>query len=396
MARSQTLRASRVTAAALATLVAFTDVLAYSIAVPVLPDLSRRVGASPTMIGLLFAAFGATLLATSVPMGAFSDRFGRREPLIVGGAALTLSSVLLAFANTLPWLFLARFVQGSADAISWVVGLALIADLFDADERGRVMGRFMGGTTTGFMLGPSLGGWLYEMGGPRMPFLAVAALAAFCTLGFVWMKPPARLERGEYATLRQLLRVRAVAICGLAVTLGGGTLAMLEPTMALFLADHIGLGPSRIGLVFGASAVTAAILHPIVGRIADRKGGRWLMHASLIAMTVMLPLLGFIDSFRSAVALDVIFTLAVAGMITPSLTYMAEATSKAGVKSFGVAYGVYNVAWAFGLLLGPSLGGAAYERIGFPNLTLGWAVVLLPLTLLLARARTDTMGNWSS
>ena len=396
MARWQPLRASRVTAATLATLAAFTDVLAYSIAVPVLPDLSRRAGASPTMIGFLFAAFGVTLLATSVPMGALSDRLGRRGPLIAGAAALTLSTLLLAFANTLPWLFLARLVQGSADAVTWVVGLALIADLFEAEERGRVMGLFMGGTTVGFMLGPSLGGWLYEMGGPRMPFLAVAALAAVCTLGFVWMKAPAQLEVGEYATLRQLLRVRAVAICGLAVTLGGGTLAMLEPTLALFLAEHIGLGPARIGLVFGSSAVTAAILHPIVGRIADRKGGRWLMHAGLIGMALMLPLLSRINSFPSAVAINVVFTLSVAGMITPSLTYMAEATSQAGVKSFGVAYGVYNVAWALGLLVGPSLGGAAYERIGFPTLTLVWAAVLFPLTLLVARARTDTMGNSSS
>ena len=393
MARWQPLRASRATAATLATLAAFTDVLAYSIAVPVLPDLSRRVGASPTMIGFLFAAFGVTLLATSVPMGALSDRLGRRGPLIAGAAALTLSTLLFAFANTLPWLFLARLVQGSADAVTWVVGLALIADLFEPDERGRVMGLFMGGTTVGFMLGPSLGGWLYEMGGSRMPFLGVAALSALCTLGFIWMKAPAQLERGEYATLRQLLRVRAVAICGLAVTLGGGTLAMLEPTLALFLAEHIGLGPSRIGLVFGSSAVTLAFLHPIVGRIADRKGGRWLMQAGLIGMALMLPSLAFIRSFSSAVAINVVFTLTVAGMITPSLTYMAEATSQAGVKSFGVAYGLYNVAWAIGLLVGPSIGGAAYERLGFPTLTLAWAALLLPLTLMVARARTDTLGN---
>ena len=393
MARWQPLRASRATAATLATLAAFTDVLAYSIAVPVLPDLSRRVGASPTMIGFLFAAFGVTLLATSVPMGALSDRLGRRGPLIAGAAALTLSTLLFAFANTLPWLFLARLVQGSADAVTWVVGLALIADLFEPDERGRVMGLFMGGTTVGFMLGPSLGGWLYEMGGSRMPFLGVAALSALCTLGFIWMKAPAQLERGEYATLRQLLRVRAVAICGLAVTLGGGTLAMLEPMLALFLAEHIGLGPSRIGLVFGSSAVTLAFLHPIVGRIADRKGGRWLMQAGLIGMALMLPSLAFIRSFSSAVAINVVFTLTVAGMITPSLTYMAEATSQAGVKSFGVAYGLYNVAWAIGLLVGPSIGGAAYERLGFPTLTLAWAALLLPLTLMVARARTDTMGN---
>ena len=70
--------ASRAVAVALVTFATFTDIVAYSIAVPVLPDLSQRLGASPTMIGLLFASFGVTLLAVSMPMGAVSDRIGRK------------------------------------------------------------------------------------------------------------------------------------------------------------------------------------------------------------------------------------------------------------------------------------------------------------------------------
>ena len=65
---------------------------------PVLPDLSRRLGATPTMIGLLFGSFGVTLLAVSVPMGAVSDRVGRRLPLVAGMIALAAASALFAVA----------------------------------------------------------------------------------------------------------------------------------------------------------------------------------------------------------------------------------------------------------------------------------------------------------
>ena len=44
----------------------FTDIHAYSVAVPVLPHLSRQFGASPTVIGLLFASFGVTLFLASI------------------------------------------------------------------------------------------------------------------------------------------------------------------------------------------------------------------------------------------------------------------------------------------------------------------------------------------
>ena len=62
---------------------------------------------------------------------------------------------------------------------------------------------------------------------------------------------------------------------------------------------------------------------------------------------------------------------------------MAEATSRGGVESFGVAYGLYNMAWGAGLLGGPATGGFAYERIGFGLLTLIWAVGLIAVTALL-------------
>src|SRR5216683_2908202 len=123
------LRRSRSVAVAFITFATFIDIVAYSVAVPVLPDLSRRLGASPTTITLLFA-----------------------------------------YSDGLAWLFAARLVQGAADAVTWVVGFALIADRYGPDERGRVSGIVMSGTSAAVMVGPTIGGWLYEAGGIRAPF----------------------------------------------------------------------------------------------------------------------------------------------------------------------------------------------------------------------------------
>src|SRR6185503_13574528 len=154
------LRSSRTFTVAIVILATFTDIVAYSIAVPVLPDLSRRLGASPTTIGLLFASFGVTLLTVSIPMGAVSDRIGRKGPLVGGMLALSASTLLFAYSDGLAWLFAARLVQGAADAVTWVVGFALIADCYGPDERGRVSGIVMSGTSGAVMVGPTLGGWL--------------------------------------------------------------------------------------------------------------------------------------------------------------------------------------------------------------------------------------------
>lgn len=379
--------------AALVTCATFTDVVAYSIAVPVLPDLGRRIGASPTLIGVLFASFGASLLVVSVPAGRWSDRVGRRGPMLGGLAALAAASVLFAFADTLPWLFAARLTQGAADAVTWIVGFALIADLYEPEERGRVMGLVMAGSGFGFMIGPSIGGWLYEWGGMRVPFLAVAAASVAVLGAFLLVGIPDRRAARDEGSLAALVRVPAVAACGAAVVTMAATLAMLEPIVSLHLQTRLAVNPARVGLLFGIAAFATMILHPIYGRMVDRFGGRRLTLLGLMAAAVVLPATGRMSSFESAVVLFVVQASAGALAITPSLAYMADVVSASGIGSFGVAYGLYNFAWGVGIMAGPAAGGYLFERLGFATLTLVWALAAFAIAVLLARVQSpSTLG----
>ena len=382
------LRRSRAVAVALVTFATFTDIVAYSVAVPVLPDLSRRLGASPTMIGLLFASFGLTLLTVSIPMGAVSDRVGRKRPMVGGLIALAAATLLFAYADGLPWLFAARLVQGAADAVTWVVGFALIADRFGPEERGRVSGIVMSGTSVAFMVGPSIGGWMYETGGIRAPFLLVAGLAVAGALGFLWLDVPPPVAETEPLPVRVVLRSRPVAVCAAVVVAISATLTMEEPVLPLFLNGKLGLGPARLGLIFGCGAVASSILHPIYGRLADRWGGRRMMLTGLPLVACVLPLINLAWSFPSTIGLFVLNTVAVSMVITPSLAFMAEAVSAAGAGSFGVGYGLYNMAWGAGLLFGPAAARFIFERAGFAALTLSWAPMLLIVAILLARVQS--------
>ena len=383
-----TWRNSRGLALALVTLATFTDIVAYSVAIPVLPDLSRKLGASPTMIGLLFASFGVTLLTVSIPMGAVSDRIGRRGPMVGGLIALAAATLLFAFATSLPWLFAARLVQGAADAVTWVVGFALLADLYGADERGRVSGIVMMGTSAAVMVGPTLGGWLYELGGISMPFIGVAALAVLVTALFMGLELPAHHAPTEPVPLGMVVRVPAIATCALVVIGISSTISMLEPILALHLAG-LGVNPARLGLMYGAAAVVTTALNPITGRISDRWGARRTMMLGLLMMAAMIAVLGQARSYGSALVLFVIAAGTGTFVITPSLAYMGEATTGAGVRSFGVSYGLYNLAWGVGLLGGPALGGFLFERIGFSRLLLLWAPLLILVRWRLGRIKSQ-------
>ena len=111
------------------------------------------------------------------------------------------------------------------------------------------------------------------------------------------------------------------------------------------------------------------------------------MMVGLIGSALVLPLLSFATDFRSAAFAMVPMWMVFSMIVTPSLAYMAEVASAAGFASYGVVYGVYNMAWAVGLMVAPALGGFLLERVGFETLTIAWGIVLVAIGIILARVR---------
>jgi MFS family permease len=247
----------------------------------------------------------------------------------------------------------------------------------------------MSGASFAFMIGPSLGGWLYEIGGIRLPFIIVAVMAASAAVGAARLELPNRQAEAEPIPMASILRLPAVGACAAAVVLAAATVSMLEPVLALQL-ESLGVNPGRVGVVFGVAALASAGLHPLGGRLADRLGARRLTLWGLVISSAALPLLGLTWNFESAIVFYAIQASAMALVIAPSIAYMGDAASTAGIGSFGVAYGLYNVAWGAGLLGGPALGGFLFERLGFGSLLLAWAPAAVMATAIIARVGTTS------
>src|SRR4029077_20325337 len=101
-----------------------------------------------------------------------------------------------------------------------------------------------------------------------------------------------------------------------------------------------------------------------------------------------LPMLALAVGVKSALALMVVEWMGMPLPITPSLAEMAEVASADGPDAYGLGYGVYNTAWAIGLLIGPALGGFAFDRAGFPVLLITWSAAAIAATLLLGKVQS--------
>ncbi|KAL8859107.1 MAG: hypothetical protein Q9178_004370 [Gyalolechia marmorata] len=149
----------------------FTDIFLYGIIVPVVPfALTTRAGVAEKdvqhWVSVLLAVYGAALLASSPICGYLADRStSRRLPLLVGLLALAGSTLMLCFGHNIAVLVAGRLLQGISAAIVWTVGLALLVDTVGQKEIGQLMGYISISMSGAILVGPLLGGVVYNRAG---------------------------------------------------------------------------------------------------------------------------------------------------------------------------------------------------------------------------------------
>jgi len=174
----------------------FIDVLGLGIIVPVLPKLLETLGhvdvstASKYSGWLTFVYASMQLLFASI-IGGLSDKYGRRPVLLISLIGFSIDYLFMAFAPTIAWLFVGRFIAGVAGA-SNATATAYISDVSTGDKRAANFGLVGAASGFGFIIGIGLGAYLGDLN-LKFPFLAAAAFA-FCNALYGFFVLPESLK----------------------------------------------------------------------------------------------------------------------------------------------------------------------------------------------------------
>src|SRR6476660_2463852 len=175
----------------------FVNLIGFGIIIPLLPFYAETFGASPIVIGLLFAIFSICQLVAAPVLGDWSDRYGRRPVLIFSLVGTVISFVLLALAHSITMLFIARIVDGlSGGNIS--TARAYVADVTEPKDRARAYGLIGAAFGLGFVMGPALSGLVAGIS-YTAPIWAAAALTLVATL-MAWLWLPETVHRARAGT----------------------------------------------------------------------------------------------------------------------------------------------------------------------------------------------------
>jgi DHA1 family tetracycline resistance protein-like MFS transporter len=255
----------------------FVNLVGFGIIIPLLPFYAETFGASPLVIGLLFAIFSLCQLVAAPALGDLSDRYGRRPVLIFSLAGTVISFVMMALAHSLTMLFLARIVDGlSGGNIS--TARAYVADVTEPKDRARAYGLIGAAFGLGFIFGPALSGILAKYS-YTAPIWAAAALTLVAT-AMAWLWLPETVHRTQagsgnpFRFLVPLLRRRRVGRMLVIDFVYWFAFSIFQTTFALFAARRFGFDAPKTGYVFSVFGILGAIIQggmirPIVHRLGD-------------------------------------------------------------------------------------------------------------------------------
>lgn len=154
------------------------DAIGIGLLIPVMPDIIKRFTTDSSMVsqyfGYFIAAYASMQFIASPILGSLSDRYGRRLILLISLLGAGLDYIFMAFAPTLPLLFLGRIISGLTGA-SMTVASSYMADISTDENRSSNFGMIGAAWGLGFIAGPILGGLAHTVSA-EAPFLFAAGL----------------------------------------------------------------------------------------------------------------------------------------------------------------------------------------------------------------------------
>jgi predicted MFS family arabinose efflux permease len=256
----------------------FTLVLDFMIMSPLGALLMPDLHITTRQFGLVVSAYAFSAGAAGIMAAGFADKFDRKRLLLFFYSGFVIGTFLCGIANTYAFLLTARIVTGLFGGVIGSVSMAIIADLFPMQVRGRVMGFVQTAFAASQVLGLPLGLFLSNRWNWHAPFLMIVGVsAAVGLLIAVKLKPinehlKAPSTRNPFVhlfkTVSQGRYIRGFAATMLLAT--GGF--MLMPFGSAFSVGNLGISMRQLPWVYLGTGIASFIAGPFMGKLSDKLG----------------------------------------------------------------------------------------------------------------------------
>ncbi|KAK7109835.1 synaptic vesicular amine transporter-like [Littorina saxatilis] len=359
-------------------------------------SLAAVADSENSRVGWLLSSKAIVQLIANPFVGPLCSRVGYPVMLFCGCFVIFLSSLVFAVSQTFVPLLLARGVQGLGSAASSIAGMSLVAERYP-DDRGRskAMGIAMGGAAVGILFGYPYGGFMYTFVGKVTPFLIISALTLLDLVFqfFVLGLQPKEGAATKFTPLHILLRDPYILVASGAVMLTTMSMAVLEPTVPLWVMKTMHVEKWQLGLVFLPDSIGYLIGTNCFGLVA-RRVGRWICTlACILLISVCLVCLPFANEVPQLILPHLGLGLGLGITDAAVMPLLALLVDTRHDSFYGCVYAIVQLAVCLAYSVGPSMAGIIVKAVGFPWLMRGMAIINIifcPFCVLLKQAPVAT------
>uniref|UniRef100_A0A8V0XNS8 Solute carrier family 18 member B1 n=1 Tax=Gallus gallus TaxID=9031 RepID=A0A8V0XNS8_CHICK len=341
----------------------FSSMICYSILGPFFPGEAEKKGASNTVVGLIFGCFALFNFLSSLILGNYLTKIGAKFMFVSGMFVSGCVTILFGMLDKVPsgpmfigFCFLVRAMDAISFAAAMTASFSILAKAFP-NNIATVLGSLEIFTGLGLVLGPPLGGFLYQSFGYEIPFVTLGCVVLVLVPVNMCLLPKYDSIPSKESFWKLFLLPKVLFLCFTIFSLSA-CLGFLDPTMSLFILKKFKLPAGYVGLVFLGLALSYSLSSPLLGLLSDKmpRIRKWLLVSGGLITALCFFLLG----------------------PAPVLHIESENGFEEGLSLLGLVSGLFNAMWSLGAFIGPTLGGFLNEKLGFEWASAiqgGWAVL---------------------
>lgn len=254
----------------------FTVILDFMVMSPLGDMLMKSMGLTTSQFGFAVSAYAFSAGISGLLTAGFADKFDRKKLLLFFYIGFIGGTLFCGISTSYYMLMAARIITGLFGGVIGSISLAIMADLFTLEQRGRAMGFMQMGFGASQVLGIPISLFIANHWGWQSPFLMIVGLATIIWLVVVLKLQPItkhleiRLEKSAITHLWHTLRLRDYRIGFLStalMSLGG---FMMMPWGSAFAVNNLGVTYEQLPILFMVGGLSSLFIMPMVGKLSDQ------------------------------------------------------------------------------------------------------------------------------
>lgn len=304
----------------------FTVILDFMIMSPLGDMLMKSLSLKPADFGITVSAYAICAGFSGLLTAGFADKFDRKKLLLFFYIGFIGGTIFCGISQTYVQLLTARIITGLFGGVIGSISLAIIADLFSLQQRGRVMGFVQMGFGASQVLGVPIGLYLANLWNWEATFLMVAGLAIVIVV-IIWirLKPvtahlAVQKDKSVLMHLWHTLTNRRYRIGFTATALLSIGGFMMMPFGSAFAINNLKVTYQELPLLFMISGISSLVIMPLIGKLSDRVSKLKIFAAATIWMMIMCVLYTnlAVTPFWIVVILNILMMMGVMSRMVPS------------------------------------------------------------------------------